>query len=76
MTSNLSNQLTCVKGINPLIKVENEYVQGKFCWLEKPLIQSDNIFSVIFEYGAWHHYMRRLDINAENGEIIGICEAR
>ncbi|MGB8843104.1 MAG: hypothetical protein WCC64_18775 [Aliidongia sp.] len=55
--------------------INGKNVSGDFGWLEKSRTQQPNIFGVIFECRD-KNLMFQLDIDAANGNVIGIYPAR
>lgn len=48
---------------------------GDFCWFEPPHVKSPNIFGAIFNR-ARDSTLFQLDINAENGNVVGVSPTR
>lgn len=59
--------------------IRGEEKTGKFCWFELPRIESPNVFGVVFDVDVGPmegSSMFQLDIDAINGNVVGVYETR
>lgn len=48
---------------------------GEFCWFEAPRVESLNVFGVVFSRASDNSQFQ-LDIDAENGNVVGVYPIR